>query len=515
MRHIGLFAAALFSPALAWAQTYPSPTFQDLTVLGSLTAPNAPLKIACGSDGTTKIQAALTAGGNVVLPACPATAPILISATLNIPSNTTLRGQSRESTWIKEADGASLIPLMQNTNAAGAVGAVLDTNIAIRDLSIEGNGANQAATLNQRCLRFLGVAGITISNVVVKDCRSDAVMLQGNSALAHPMFVDHLWINGTVGPASIHGWGLAIQNAARNIIVSDVFIENTADSGLFLDHSEGSYTNIHVKGAGFGSAGNAAGCTSASGGGVDSPPGAQFTWNPCPAGIYFHNVTNDAVANVTVTQNRYYGMLIVGARHTAISNVIATGNSLAVHGTWDDLHLDLNNGVGYGENHHLTITGAVLGANSQNLAHTTGTDPDTAQGPNSINPPTSRYGLFIADGMAGSVGDATIVNGGAGYALNNTLTCVGGTFTQPCKFVVNGATGGIVGSLTTQSNGGMGVYSALPANPVSLSGGSGTGAAVNIAWSSAYITGVLIGQAVTAPSRLPAFITGWVVNTVQ
>ena len=317
-----------------------------------------------------RIQTALTASGSVVLPACPATSPILISATLKLPSSTTLRGQGRSVTWLREADNASLSPIIANAHMqGGAAVTLLDTNVAVRDLSIDGNGANQANNLTPTCIYFLGTQGIIITDVEVKDCRSDAVTLNGNQAPfdatapfmagARNGFIDRLFINGTVGPTGgQHGWGLGIQNRQRNITVTNLVTERTADSGLFLDASEGTYTNIYVKGTGYGSTGAATLCTQTNANNsVDNPGGGgtpQYSWAPCSPGIYLHNITNVVLNNAVVTEGRYYGILAIGARSTLLSGIVSTNNSQRTPGIWDELHLDLNNTGGYGENHKLT-----------------------------------------------------------------------------------------------------------------------------------------------------------------
>lgn len=241
---------------------------------------------------------------------------------------------------------------------------------------------------------------------------------------------------------------------------------------------------------------------------VNNPGGggaSQTNWLPCPAGMWVRNVTNVNVSNSAFTKGSYYGMVLTGVRHSSLSNIVATNNSEASTGTWDDIHFDLNTFLanGYGEVHAVSLVGATVGANGQSLSSTS----------LSISPPTSRYGIFINDGLPGSMGDASIAAGGTGYAFNNSLSCSGGTSTEICKFTVAAAPGGIIALLARDVSGGSGVYTVLPANPVSLTGGAGTGATVNITWSSAYITGINCGQTVTACTRVPSFSTNWTVQT--
>ena len=77
---------------------------------------------------------------------------------------------------------------------------------------------------------------VTISNVEVRNCRSDAVTLNGHQApfdATAPLaagsrlaFIDSLYINGVVGAPGGNGWGLGLQNRFRAGMVSNVYVEN-------------------------------------------------------------------------------------------------------------------------------------------------------------------------------------------------------------------------------------------------------------------------------------------------
>jgi hypothetical protein len=506
---IAVLLAALLAPTAAIAQ--PKPTYGQVTMPTWSSVPNA----VCGTDITTALQAALTAGGDVVLPACPASNPLLVSATLNLPDNTTLRGQGIDRTWLKEASAANLIPMIQNAGAAGtpAANVLLNSNITVADLSIEGNGAAQTSGQLTVCISLLGVANINIHDVVVKDCRSTAVQLNGNGAGYNPgdpgtapSYIDHLTVNGVVGPTGVvNGTGLQLSNRQRGVHVSNSFITNTAGHGILADASEGTYTNIEIKYTGQGSTGTATRCSPVvpdnPGGGT---AGGQYTWGPCPTGFFGRNVSDLTVSNLHVTQSLNHGIVLAGVRSSTFTGIVSTNNSLSAPGTWDDVHLDLNSLNGYGEDHGLVMAGVRVGANMQSEQNET----------NSVNPPTSRYGFSLAAGIPASLGDATIVSGGTGYTTSDTLTVVGGTGTAPRLNVV-GVSGGVITKLNNNPTQGMGSYSVLPTNPVALSGGAGSGATANIAWTSGSVTGLLVGQTLNTPVKLPAFMPGWSVQTVQ
>jgi hypothetical protein len=76
-------------------------------------------------------------------------------------------------------------------------------------------------------------------------------------------------------------------------------------------------------------------------------------------------------------------------------------------------------------------------------------------------------------------GGATIASGGTGYTVGDVLTVVGGTPTSvAASYTVAAVSAGVVTSVTATIR----AYDALPTNPVSLTGGTGTGATLNLTW---------------------------------
>jgi hypothetical protein len=68
----------------------------------------------------------------------------------------------------------------------------------------------------------------------------------------------------------------------------------------------------------------------------------------------------------------------------------------------------------------------------------------------------------------------SITNGGTGYTVGNVLTVVGGTFpVQSSQLTVATVSAGVITGVTITR---FGTYSATPTNPVSVTGGSGSGA---------------------------------------
>jgi hypothetical protein len=75
----------------------------------------------------------------------------------------------------------------------------------------------------------------------------------------------------------------------------------------------------------------------------------------------------------------------------------------------------------------------------------------------------------------------TIGSGGTGYTVGNVLTIVGGTpVTTAAQLTVSSVSGGVITAVTVSA---ANSYTVLPTNPVSVTGGSGTGATFNLTYS--------------------------------
>lgn len=85
-----------------------------------------------------------------------------------------------------------------------------------------------------------------------------------------------------------------------------------------------------------------------------------------------------------------------------------------------------------------------------------------------------------------------IAAGGTGYILNGTVTLVGGNGVA-AQFQIFGVSGGIITQLGLK-NGLYGDYSVVPSNPVSVSGGGGSGATVNITWGRPFLSFSALGD---------------------
>lgn len=98
-----------------------------------------------------------------------------------------------------------------------------------------------------------------------------------------------------------------------------------------------------------------------------------------------------------------------------------------------------------------------------------------------ISTPTTAGGVQ-ATATAAMLQNVTALNGGGtGYTVNDVLTFVGGTFSSAITVTVTAVSSGVI---TSFSVGNSGVYTVLPTNPISVTGGTGSGATFNVtAWS--------------------------------
>ena len=99
-----------------------------------------------------------------------------------------------------------------------------------------------------------------------------------------------------------------------------------------------------------------------------------------------------------------------------------------------------------------------------------------------ISAPTTPGGVQAVAGAIGAmkVTVAAVVSGGSGYLNGEVLTVVGGTtVTAAATLTITGVSGNVI---TAVSSTNFGAYSVLPTNPVSVTGGSGSGATFTLGY---------------------------------
>ena len=114
------------------------------------------------------------------------------------------------------------------------------------------------------------------------------------------------------------------------------------------------------------------------------------------------------------------------------------------------------------------------------ITRTAGGNSDYTSFPTvAISAPTTAGGVQATATVAYMAAAAATINlGGTGYTLNDVVTLVGGTvLTVAATFTVSAVTGGVVTAVTA---GNFQNYTTLPTNPVSVTGGTGTGLTLNV-----------------------------------
>jgi len=111
----------------------------------------------------------------------------------------------------------------------------------------------------------------------------------------------------------------------------------------------------------------------------------------------------------------------------------------------------------------------------------------TKAGSNYSVKPTISFSGGGGNGAVASVASLKINNisigsGGSGYKVNNSLNLSGGSYKTRAVFKVTSISGSNSGPVTGVSVTNPGNYTSLPANPVSVSGGNGTGAKFILGW---------------------------------
>ena len=98
-----------------------------------------------------------------------------------------------------------------------------------------------------------------------------------------------------------------------------------------------------------------------------------------------------------------------------------------------------------------------------------------------VSAPTTAGGVQAVVDFPMAVSGVTVASGGTGYTVGNVLSIVGGTLATGSAATITVATvsSGVITSVTLTT---AGVYSTLPTNPVSVTGGSGSSATFNLTW---------------------------------
>ena len=173
--------------------------------------------------------------------------------------------------------------------------------------------------------------------------------------------------------------------------------------------------------------------------------------------------TNNAVNYVQVTG------AATGNNPTISAQGTDTNVSLAIQpkGTASNLAIVANGAVVLSSG-----TGAITAIRYNALGSGYGSQPTVT-----ISAPTTAGGVTAQANASIYFGGGTVVSGGTGYSVGDVLAVVGGSYTSQGYLTVTGNSSGVITSVTT-TNGGA--YYSFPANAVSVTGGTGSGATFNL-----------------------------------
>jgi hypothetical protein len=104
---------------------------------------------------------------------------------------------------------------------------------------------------------------------------------------------------------------------------------------------------------------------------------------------------------------------------------------------------------------------------------------------------------------ANKVTAIAIAGGGTGYTIGDTLTVVGGTSSFAATITVNSVSLGVITGVSIAT---AGLYTVNPGNPVSVTGGTGSGATFNLTLATANTTTSVASTSIA--STLTSFIAG-------
>jgi hypothetical protein len=97
-----------------------------------------------------------------------------------------------------------------------------------------------------------------------------------------------------------------------------------------------------------------------------------------------------------------------------------------------------------------------------------------------VSAPTTAGGVQATVTANMFLNTVVVAGGGTGYAVNDVLTLSGGTSSQAAQVTVTAVSAGVITAVSIGPQ--FGFYSVVPTSPVSVTGGTGTGATFTVTW---------------------------------
>lgn len=388
--------------------------------------PRIPYTIVRPGDAADLVsKVASVTSGTLFIPAGTYT----VSATLSLKSGVTYRGEG-DKTVIKLANGSTTVnPII----AVGSVGGATVSDVAIRDIKVDGNKANQTTLC-------IGIDVITGLRVLVTGCHVDAVNgynFHASIGASEVAFIGNISTNSYKEAFEAEG--------ASRITFADNIIENAGYAGIYVwaDTAGGGTAckDIVITGN---TVRNYAQQTGANGIAVDDgASGVTITGNTVSGGsnggtgIKVGSATSTAVSKVTVTGNTVDSAPADGISITGRATDVSVGHNVVSSSGTNGIEISGSNvvGVTLNGNHVVSSTNAGIYVNgqAQEVAITgnrikgntqSGIWLDQILGATVVGNTVVGNGL-TGSGYPGIQWTGTISGAGGGQGLVNSNRCVG------------------------------------------------------------------------------------------
>jgi len=194
----------------------------------------------------------------------------------------------------------------------------------------------------------------------------------------------------------------------------------------------------------------------------------RYTWRISNPGVAQFN---GSISGTTLTVNNLQtGALAVGQQ---VFGIGVTPETVIVSGSGTSWTVNISQTVA-SEAMNTAAAGAIVtGSLGSGTLTVTAVSSGTLYVGQTVQGTSVTANTVITALGSGIVLSGSVSSGGTGYAVNDTVTVVGGTYSQPATYVVTSVSAGVVTGISQTSGG---VYTSNPVSPVTTStSGAGTG----------------------------------------
>ena len=194
----------------------------------------------------------------------------------------------------------------------------------------------------------------------------------------------------------------------------------------------------------------------------------RYTWRISNPGVA---QLNGSISGTTLTINNLQtGALAVGQQ---VFGIGVTPETVIVSGSGTSWTVNISQTVA-SEAMNTAAAGAIVtGSLGSGTLTVTAVSSGTLYVGQTVQGTSVTANTVITALGSGIVLSGSVSSGGTGYAINDTVTVVGGTYSQPATYVVTSVSAGVVTGISQTSGG---VYTSNPVSPVTTStSGAGTG----------------------------------------